>query len=74
MKIGPLTVTLIEDWRQCWKLASVYLSALLAALAAAYEYLPELQQYLPAGWVKWAFLTILFARLIRQASVGRSGL
>ncbi|MCR6667548.1 MAG: hypothetical protein NVV69_16400 [Methyloversatilis sp.] len=74
MKIGPLTVTLIEDWRQCWKLASVYLSALLAALAAAYEYLPELQQYLPAGWVKWAFLVILFARLIRQASVGRSGL
>lgn len=74
MRLGPIHITLIDDWPRAWRLATVVLSAALSMLAAAWEYMPELQAHLPAGWFKWAFLIILLARLVRQPSVGRSGL
>lgn len=69
-----IRVGLIEDWTRAWRLLSVQLAALLAVLDAAYEYLPAVQQYLPEGWVRWLALAIIAGRVIRQASVGRSGL
>lgn len=74
MKIGPIHLQPIEDWRRCWRLLSVQLAALLAVLDTAYDYLPAVQQYLPEGWVRWLALAIIAGRVIQQTSVGRSGL
>jgi hypothetical protein len=69
-----MNLALIEDWKRAWRLLSVQLAALLAALDVAYDYLPQVQQFLPEGWVRWAALAIIVARIVRQASVGKSGL
>ncbi|ALH23710.1 putative membrane protein [Pseudomonas phage PaMx11] len=58
-------VPLIENWKQCWKLLSVQLAALLGLLDVAYEYLPALQSYLPEGWVRWAALAIIVGRIVK---------
>lgn len=71
---GRVRLALIEDWKRAYKLLTVQLAALLLALDVAYDYLPAIQQYLPADWVRWMALAILLGRVIRQASVGRSGL
>ena len=34
--------------------AAAGIAALMGLLALAYDYLPAVQQYLPAGWAKWA--------------------
>lgn len=57
---------LIENWKSAWRMLSVQSAALLAVLAAAYEYLPALQTYLPEGWTKYAALLVIAARLVKQ--------
>ena len=57
---------LIEDWRQSWKFLSIQIAGVVALLDVAYEYLPAVQSYLPAGWVKWAALAIIVGRVIKQ--------
>lgn len=57
---------LIENWRSAWRMLSVRVAALLALVAAAYDYLPALQTYLPEGWVKYAALLVIAARLVKQ--------
>lgn len=59
-------MTLIENWRSAWRMLSVQVAALLALVAAAYDYLPVLQTYLPEGWIKYAALLVIVARLIKQ--------
>ncbi|MDB5802284.1 MAG: hypothetical protein JWL63_3223 [Rhodocyclales bacterium] len=57
---------LIDDVRKAHTFLSVQAAALLGVVALAYDYMPALQQYLPAGWVKWGALLIIAARLIKQ--------
>lgn len=57
---------LIPEWRNAWRYLSVQLAALTALVATAYDSMPVLQQYIPAGWMKWAALAIIGARLIAQ--------
>jgi hypothetical protein len=61
---------LIPDWRQAWRFFSVQAAAALALLAAAYDYLPAVREYLPEGWMKWAALLVIAARILNQQSTG----
>lgn len=74
IRLGPVTLAPIEDWQRAHKLLSVQLAGLLLALDVAYDYLPAITQYLPQYWVRWIALAIIVGRVIRQASVGKSGL
>ena len=57
---------LIDNWQQAWKLASVWVTALLLTLDVAFDYLPTMQQYVGGWGTKVAALAIIAARLIRQ--------
>lgn len=57
---------LIDNWRAAWRMLSVQAAAILAVLAAAYDYMPTLHTYLPDGWVKYAALLVIVARIIKQ--------
>lgn len=61
-----MKLKLIPDWRKAYRMLSVQIAALLALVAAAYDHLPALQAYLPEGWVKWAALAVIAARIIKQ--------
>jgi fatty acid desaturase len=61
---------LITDWRSAWRYFSVWAAGATALLATAYEYLPDAREILPEGWVKWAALAIIAARVIRQSERG----
>lgn len=61
---------LIPDWRQAWRFLSVQAAAALALLAAAYDYLPAVREYLPDGWMKWAALLVIAARIMNQKTAG----
>jgi len=62
-----MKLTLIPDWRQAWKFASVQLATLFTLLSAAFEYLAFFPQYLPPPWVKYAFLAVLVGRMVTLA-------
>lgn len=62
-----MKIKLIENWKQCHKFLTVQLSVLLAMIATAYEYLPMMKDYLPEGWVKYAFIAVIVARIINQS-------
>lgn len=64
---------LVENWRSAWRMLSVQAAALLGIVAAAYEYLPALQTYLPDGWVKYAALLVILARVVKQESLHADG-
>ena len=57
---------LVPDWKSAWRWFSVQSAAALAVVAAAYDYLPALREYLPDGAVKWAALIIIVARVLSQ--------
>lgn len=57
---------LIENWRSAWRMLSVRAAALLALVAAAYDYLPQLHAYMPDGWMKYGALVVIVARIIKQ--------
>ena len=57
---------LIDDVKSAWRYLSVQLAALLALVATAWPFFPEMQQYLDPAWVKYVALAILVARVVRQ--------
>lgn len=57
---------LIPEWKRAYQYLSVQAAAGLAVLSAAYEYLPAVKEYLPEGWVKYAALVVIAARIIQQ--------
>lgn len=61
-----LPVRLIPDVRESWKYFSNIAASVTGLLAAAYQYLPAIQQYFPEGWVKWAALVIIIGRVVDQ--------
>lgn len=61
---------LIPDWRDAWRFLSVQAAAAVALLATAYDYLPAVREYLPEGWVKWAALLVIAARILNQRMPG----
>lgn len=65
-----MKVRLIEEWQKAYKFFTVQLAAMLVLLDIAYEYLPDVQAYLPEGWVKWFALAIIVARVVKQRSSG----
>lgn len=60
---------LIPNWKQAYKYLTVQLSALLVVLSAAYDYIPDMKEILPDGWVKWMALVIILVRILHQPSV-----
>lgn len=61
---------LIDELDKAYKFLSVQLAAGFGMLALAYEYLPEMKDYLPDTWYKYAFFAILLARLLKQKKAG----
>jgi len=61
---------LIPDLRNAWRFLSVQVSAGIVLLATAYDYLPAVRDYLPEGWVKWAALLVIAARILNQKIPG----
>ena len=57
---------LIEEWKSAHKLLTVQLAALLAAITTAWEYIPEVKDYLDPAWVKWFAVAMIVARVIKQ--------
>jgi hypothetical protein len=68
-----MKLRLIENWREAHRLLSVQLAALLGLISFAYDYLPAVQQYLPAGWVKYLATAIIVARIVKQNNTGGHG-
>lgn len=64
---------LIPDWRDAWRFLSIQLAAAIAVLAAAYDYLPVIRDYVPEGWVKWAALLVIAGRIMHQSVPGDAG-
>lgn len=65
-----MKLRLVPDWRHAWRFLSVQLAAVIALLATAYDYLPAIRDYVPEGWVKWAALLIIAARVMNQRLPG----
>ncbi len=65
-----MKLRLVPDWRHAWRFLSVQLAAVIALLATAYDYLPAFRDYVPEGWVKWAALLIIAARVMNQRLPG----
>ena len=57
---------MIHDVRTAWRWFSVQATVAVGTLAAASDYFPQFHDYMPAGWVKWAALAILVARMVKQ--------
>lgn len=45
-------------------------AVVIALLATAYDYMPAIRDYVPEGWVKWAALLIIAARVAHQKVPG----
>lgn len=63
-------IGLIDDWKQAYKLMSVWIAAAMAASASLYEFLPTVRQYIGETMFHYimaglAVLTIL-ARIKKQ--------
>lgn len=57
---------IIDEWKKCYRFLSVQATAITGILAISYEYIPEMKQYLPEGWFKYAVGAILLARVLKQ--------
>lgn len=57
---------LIEDIRDAWKFASVWIIASIGVLDLLYEQMPFVQQYMPSGTVAVLAGMALVARLYKQ--------
>ena len=61
-----IKLELTEEWKKAYTLLSVQASAVVAIIAAAIDYLPQVKEYMPEGWVKYAAIIIIVCRLIKQ--------
>lgn len=57
---------LVDDFRDAWKFASVWIIAAIGVLDLLYEQMPFVQQYMPSGTVTVLAGMALVARLYRQ--------
>ena len=64
---SKLESRLVDDWRKAHKWLTVWVAALIAVLAEAQDQLPLVREYLPDGWVKFAALAVIVARLYKQS-------
>ena len=60
---------MIEGW---WKKWSVQLLAACIAIAELAAYLPEVREYLPPDWYRWAFMAVMLARIVSQKKASNS--
>lgn len=63
---------LIEDIRDAWKFASVWLMAAAGAADLLYDHMPFVQQYMPQGTVSALAALAIAARLYKQKSLIRA--
>jgi len=64
---------LIEEWKSAHKFLTVQLAAVLAAVTTAWEYVPEVKDYLDPAWVKWFAVAMIVARVIKQGEAKNAG-
>lgn len=60
---------LVDDFRDAWKFASVWIIAAIGVLDLLYEQMPFVQQYMPSGTVTVLAGMALVARLYRQKNL-----
>lgn len=58
---------LIADVKKAWRLWSMRIAGVAAAVAFAEPYLPQLKEVLPDRWYAAAFLLVMVARVISQS-------
>jgi hypothetical protein len=64
-----MKLNLIEDWQLAYKYLTVKLAALLALVAAAWDYIPVMREYLDPSWLKWFALAMIVSRVISQPGI-----
>lgn len=62
---------LIEDIRDAWKFASLWLIAAAGCADLLYEHMPFAQQYLPDNAVAYLAGAAIFARIYKQKNIDR---
>lgn len=60
---------LIKNWRQAWRMYSMWLSALIVLLATMETFMPQLQPLLPPKVYAGLGVAVMVARLIQQAKL-----
>ena len=60
---------LIDEWHRAHRYITVQLAALLGAIATAWQYVPEVREYVDPAWLKWFAVAMIVARVIGQPSV-----
>lgn len=80
-----MKITLVQDWRNCWRFWSIRLTLLGSALLSAFFAFPDamlqvwamlpqdVKEYMPAEWAKWipVFLILAgsLARVVKQKAL-----
>ena len=62
---------LVSDWKESWRWFSVWIGGAIAALPAAWEFIPyDLRAYVPQSWLPWIsgvmFLAFYIGRIVDQ--------
>lgn len=65
MRIKKPKIALIDDWKKAYKLASVWLSVIVGAVAAAEPLVPSFRDILPPNWIPYAIAAIALARILK---------
>lgn len=60
---------LVPNWRQSWRMYSMWLSAAIVGLATLETFMPELQQYLPPKVYAALGAAVMVARIVQQAKL-----
>lgn len=60
---------LVKNWRQAWRMYSMWGSALIVFLAALQTFMPELQEMLPPKVYAGLGIFVMAARVVQQAKL-----
>lgn len=62
-------IKLIPNWKKAWKFACVWVAALTGFVEILYRNMVEVQQFLPEGWITYATIAVVIARVLDQGGM-----